>query len=145
MSLMERRPDTLFRRLSDMLDMPEPVKFFTNPRFGDMIRVEETVAEDKLVIRAELPGVDPDKDVEISISDGVLTINAERKEEKSEEKDGNTFSEFRYGSFTRSLTIPRDVTVDQVTATFKDGILSVTVPMPKAKAPTATKVPIART
>src|SRR3954453_18249451 len=63
------------------------------------IRVEEMVDGNTLVVRAELPGVDPEKDVDVTVADGVLTIKGERQE-KSEHKDKGSYrSEFRYGSF----------------------------------------------
>jgi HSP20 family protein len=87
------------------------------------IRVEDFVEGDDYVVRAELPGIDPDKDVDITVQGGVLTIRAERKEEKSEKNR----SEFRYGSFVRSVRLPEGAKQDDVKAAYKDGILTVRV------------------
>ncbi|HSK54160.1 MAG TPA: Hsp20/alpha crystallin family protein [Jiangellales bacterium] len=90
---------------------------------GTAIRVEDYVEEDAYVLRAELPGIDPEKDVEVTVTEGVLDIRAERREEH---KEGGR-SEFRYGSFERSVTLPPTANEDDVTATYADGILTVRV------------------
>ena len=104
-----------------------------------VIRVEEVLAGDTLVIRAELPGVDPEKDVDLTVEDGVLTLHALRRDER-QDTDGRR-SEFRYGSFSRTLALPAGATESDVKATFTDGILEITVPVHGAKAE-ATKIPI---
>jgi len=88
------------------------------------VRLEDEIRDDHYVVRAELPGLDPDKDVKVTVTDGVLTINGERRQES---KDKNR-SEFYYGSFSRSMTLPANVTEDDVNATYKDGILEVSFP-----------------
>lgn len=108
------------------------------------IRVEELTRPDAYVLRAELPGVDPDRDVEISVHDGVLHIEGERGE-RSEEREGATFrSEFRYGRFERTLPLPAGATVEDVAATYRDGVLEVTVPL-RTEAREAARVPVQRT
>jgi HSP20 family molecular chaperone IbpA len=100
---------------------------------GTAIRVEDFVEEGAYVVRAELPGIDPEKDVEVTVEDGVLEIRAERKEEH---KEGGR-SEFRYGSFHRAISLPPTAKEDDVTATYADGILTVRVRLgeePKAEA-----------
>jgi HSP20 family protein len=136
-----RRPD-LFGRLADWLELPEFGRFADGPRFAELIKIEQKVADGKLEIRAEMPGIDPDKDVDISIEDDVLTIKAERREEKKGEREGASFSEFRYGSFMRSLRVPKSTSVKDVTATYKDGILTIVVPAPVDTKPEAFKVPV---
>jgi HSP20 family protein len=98
------------------------------------IDVSET--ETELKIEAELPGVD-EKDVEVLVSDNVLTIKGEKKTETEEKKKDYHLIERSYGSFTRSLTLPFAVQPDQAKATFKKGVLTITLPKPpevKAKA-----------
>lgn len=144
---LERRPmRSRFTEWLDMPDfgMPDLVRFFDRDRLTEMMRVEETQHDDHLEIRAEMPGIDPDKDVEITVADGLLTIKAERREEKKEEHEGHTMSEFRYGSFVRTLRVPREASLDQVVATYQDGILVIKVPLPKAPEPTVTRVPVTR-
>lgn len=127
MTGLERRElRGLFPELLDFLESP-----FTafRPTAGQAIRVEDYVADNTYVIRAELPGIHPDKDVELTISGGILTIKAERHEEQ---KEGHR-SEFRYGSYTRSLALPDKVKPEDITATYTNGILEITVPLPAAK------------
>lgn len=81
-------------------------------------------------IQAELPGVS-EKDIEISLNDDVLTIRAEKQQERKEERKGVHFSERSFGTFQRSLRLPFPVREDQVQAHFENGVLSVT--MPKAQ------------
>jgi HSP20 family protein len=139
-----RRPD-LFGRLADWLDFPELGRFTDGPRFADLIKIEQHVDKaGNLEIRAEMPGIDPDKDVDISIADSLLTIKAERREEHKEEHDDSSFSEFRYGSFMRAIRVPAGTSEKDVKATYKDGILTISVPMPKDAKPTPVKVPISR-
>jgi len=108
----------------------------------DMIRVNEFQEDGTLVVRAELPGIDPDKDVELTVKGGMLHIRAEHREEEKSEKRGYLRHELRMGSFTRSLPLPEGVTETGVTASYKDGILEVRVPAP---APTPeTRVPITK-
>jgi HSP20 family protein len=112
----------------------------------DPIRIEETVENDQLVVKAELPGIDPDKDVEISVQERTLHIRAERRQETKEETQGRRHSEFRYGSFARRLPLPKGVSEEQVTASYQDGILEVRVPLPPEKsAETAKRIQVRRT
>jgi HSP20 family protein len=74
-------------------------------------------------VRAELPGIDPAKDVKISYADGVLKLEVERTEKH---KDGG-HSEFHYGSFTRTVALPAGAKEDTMAATYTDGILEITV------------------
>ncbi|HEX2783770.1 MAG TPA: Hsp20/alpha crystallin family protein [Ilumatobacteraceae bacterium] len=136
-----RGPD-LLGRLADWLDLPDIARFDDGPRFAELIKVEQTVEDGKVEIRAEMPGIDPDKDVDVSIADDMLTIRAERHEEEKGEREGTRFSEFRYGSFMRSLAVPKGTSVKDVKASYKDGILTISVPTPPQKKVEATKVPI---
>jgi HSP20 family protein len=106
-------------------------------------RVEEFEDDGTRVIRAELPGVDPDQDVEITIEGDELRIRAERRQEEKVEEKGRFRSEFRYGSFARRLTLPAGAVADDVKATYHDGVLEVRVPISSEKA-AATKIPVAR-
>jgi HSP20 family protein len=107
------------------------------------IRIEQDVAGDKMVVRAELPGIDPDQDVEINVSDGMLQIRAQRRERVSEEHGGHRHSEFHYGALARAVSLPAGASADDVKATYHDGILEVVVPVDAAQAE-ATRVPVTR-
>jgi HSP20 family protein len=89
------------------------------------IDVSETKSD--LVIKAELPGMDP-KDIDISMNNGFLTIKGEKKHEREEKDENYHLVERSYGSFTRSVRLPREVQSDKVIASFKNGVLRVTLP-----------------
>ena len=100
-------------------------------RFSDVeaIRVEQYKDDDTIVVRAEIPGVDPDENIEITVAGGTMTISAHR-EQREETKDNGSFrSEFHYGSFTRSMAVPASTSPDDVTATYTSGVLEVRVPV----------------
>lgn len=84
------------------------------------------------VIRADLPGLSKD-DVDVDIDNGVLTISGERRSEHEEERQGYFRSERGYGAFSRSIQLPEGVDEDQVNASFKDGVLEVTMPRPQGE------------
>ena len=133
------------REWSDLQDLVQ--RFFEGEQ-GEAekswLRVEEFVDGDTLVVRAELPDIDPEKDVDISVADGVLRITAER-EVKSEHKEKDSFrSEFRYGSFVRTVPLPAGATETDVTATYKDGVLEIRVPVAEPVEAAPTKIPITR-
>lgn len=100
--------------------------FDTEPGTGltPSIRVEDFVEDDTWVLRADMPGIDPDKDVEISLEGDVLTIKGERREEVKERHR----QEVRYGSFVRSVQLPGHAKEGDVTASYADGVLEVRVP-----------------
>lgn len=139
--------------------MTDLMKWFDNRRSpidvierlfeGDLgssaIRVEEMVDGNTLVVRAGLPGIDPEKDVDVTVTDGVLTIKGERQEKKEHKEKDSYRSEFRYGSFVRRIPLPTGVKQDDVTAAYKDGVLEVRAPMPEqVQATGASKIPITR-
>jgi len=130
---LETVRETPIRWLADWFDMPDLFTRLESMRpsmmFTDRIRVEEELHDDKLVIRAELPGIDPDKDVELFVTDGMLRLHAERRKEMKEEHEGRFRSEFSYGSFTRSVALPKGASAADVTATYTDGILEITIPV----------------
>ena len=93
-----------------------------------LIRLEDEIQDGHYVVRAELPGIDPAKDVDITVADGQLTIKASR----GEKKESKGRSEFSYGSFVRSVMLPADADEDDITASYDKGILTVSVALPKA-------------
>lgn len=86
--------------------------------------------DDAMVIRADIPGIKADE-VEIAVEDGVLTVSGEHEEKHDEETEQYVRRERRYGSFMRSMTLPRGVKAEDIEATTGDGVLEVTVPLPK--------------
>ena len=89
------------------------------------IRVEDFRDKDKYVLRAELPGLDPEHDVKVNVDRGVLIVEAERAEEKHEKHR----TEFRYGALRRSVTLPGTADEDKISARYDKGILEVIVPL----------------
>ena len=96
---------------------------------------------DKLVVRADLPGLSRD-DVKVEVENGVLSISGERSDEREENRDDFYRTERSYGRFYRSIALPDGVEPDQVEGTFKDGVLEVTVPAPKQPERSARQIPI---
>ena len=90
-----------------------------------LIRVEDEVLEGTYTIRAELPGLDPTRDLDVTVNEGVLTIKAERAARKT----STTRSEFAYGCFERSLTIPDGADQDGITADYSAGVLTLSIPV----------------
>lgn len=109
------------------------------PAFGShLIRVEDELKDDRYELRAEIPGVDPSEDVDITVRDGVLTIKAER----SEKKETHGHSEFTYGSFIRSVSLPAGADENAVKASYDTGILTVSVPVSQPVTPTEKHVTV---
>jgi HSP20 family protein len=90
--------------------------------------------EGALVLKADLPGLDRD-DVTIEIKDGVLNVSGERKAEHTENADGYYRVERSFGSFSRSLTLPKGVDAERVSASFDKGVLEVSIPKPEERVP----------
>ncbi|GAB3155277.1 Hsp20/alpha crystallin family protein [Microbispora hainanensis] len=107
----------------DLFDLLEAPLAALRPMTGQQMRLEDYVEDGRYVLRAELPGIDPERDVEISVSNGMLTIHAERRHE---ERQGHR-TEFRYGAFTRSVMLPPNADENDVKATYDKGILEVSV------------------
>lgn len=114
--------------LSELVELFDNLPSFPalRPLFeGRAIRVEDELHDDMYEIRAELPGVDPEEDIEVTVRDGRVTITAERS--RPGENCGR--SEFNYGSFSRSLPLPDGADEDDVNAIYDRGILTVSVPL----------------
>lgn len=134
MSSLLPRTKSAFPALADWIDNAWP--------FGErgMVRIEESVESGKYTVRAELPGFDPEKGIHVSAEGGLLTIAAER-EAKTEEKGR---SEFRYGSFRRSVSLPAGADPAKITAKYTDGILEVTVPYDEGKPGKQVEIEVAK-
>lgn len=125
---------------SELTRMQEEMNRYFDDFFGEQRRgldegawlpavdVSETDAD--FVVRAELPGM-AQNEIEINVQDNILTLKGEKKQEKKEEKENFHRLERSYGSFSRSFTLPAGVKPEDIKASFKDGVLEVT--MPKAE------------
>lgn len=123
---MHREQRGLVPELFDWLELPFAA---LRPPVAQPIKFEDYIEDDRYVLRAELPGIDPEKDVEINVSDGVLTIRAERRDERKDQHR----TEFRYGSFTRSVALPSGVDDNDIKAVYDKGVLDVSVKLAHAK------------
>lgn len=99
-----------------------------------MPKIDIKEKKDSVVVKAEIPGV-AEEDVEVEITDNVMTISGEKKEEKEEDKDGYHYKETHSGSFTRSFSLPSEVAAEKAEAEVKNGVLTVTIPKVEAKKP----------
>ncbi|KAA8964667.1 Hsp20/alpha crystallin family protein [Mycobacterium sp.] len=135
---VHRQPRSLFPEFSELFDA-FPAFAGLRPVFDTrLMRLEDEMKNGRYEVRAEIPGVDPTKDIDITVGDGQLTIKAER----SEKKDFDGRSEFSYGSFVRTVSLPSGADENDVKATYDKGILTVSMAVNEAK--TAEKhVPIA--
>ena len=96
---------------------------------------------DELVVRADLPGLSKD-DVTVDVEDGILTIRGERRQEAQEDREGYYWSERSHGTFERSIALPEGIDEERAAASFRDGVLEVTMPAPKAEAQRRRRVEI---
>lgn len=142
-------PFGLLRQMTSELD-----RMFDDPwtfRFGALPaataatfapKVDVFEKDNRLVTRVDLPGVKKE-DVSVEVSDGLLTLTGERKTETEEKNDNVYRSECQYGSFYRSVPLPEGVKPEDVKATFVNGVLEVSVPLPAVAAkPAATKIEV---
>lgn len=125
-------PRDVWPRFTDWLDTLVPSDISWRTGFPHSIRIEEFSKNGDFVIRAELPGIDPDKDVQINVRDNMLTIEGKREEKM----ESDHRSEFFYGRFMRTLTLPSGADEKHIKASYSDGVLEVSIPMrePSAKA-----------
>jgi HSP20 family protein len=128
--VLDRLADEMDRMLGDF----GLGRRWSRPRVGAALEawapdVELLQRNNELVVRADLPGLDKG-DVKIDVTDDALTIQGERKREHEEEHEGVYRSERSYGSFCRVIPLPEGAITDQAKATFKDGVLEITMPAP---------------
>jgi HSP20 family protein len=131
-SLMRQRPMVANWGLMDLRDEIEKMfhDFGAGGETGEGFwtpSVDISEEPDKLIMAAELPGVDK-KDVKISLHENVLTIEGQKSRQTEEQKDKYYRCERSYGRFSRSFTLPTHVVADKIDANYKDGILTVTLP-----------------
>jgi HSP20 family protein len=124
----------LFGDMSDWLDGDFPL------RGGHPIRMEDKLTDNEYTLRAEMPGLDPEKDIQVTVDNGVLTVRAERREESR----STHRSEFRYGVLERSVRLPANVDDQRLAANYSKGILEVSVPLTSPES-TGRQIPVRRT
>ena len=89
--------------------------------------LDMTETANELVMKAEMPGLEP-KDIDISLSDGMLTIKGEKKQEREEKEENYHLIERSYGAFARSIQLPAEVDSEKITASYKNGVLRIVLP-----------------
>jgi HSP20 family protein len=121
------------QRLQDLFRKPFPLQpsFWPRLRTSEIEEVSPKVdiydEADSFVIKAEIPGINKE-DVEVNLTEDMITISGEKKREEEVEKKGYYRMERSYGSFARSFRLPEEIESDKAKATFKDGVLEVRVP-----------------
>lgn len=130
-----REMSALQNRMNHLFNEP----FFRSDREDDELSmgawypaVDMFENEDKLVIKAELPGMDK-KDFSVDVKDHVLTLSGERNYDNEVKEENYYRRERGYGKFKRAFTLPADVDSDKIKADFKDGVLKVEIPKPEAQ------------
>jgi len=126
---VRRHPRSLFPEFSELFAGFPPLAGLRPVLDTHVMRLEDEMKDGRYVVRAEMPGVDPAKDIEITVRDGQMTIKAER----SEKKDFDGRSEFSYGSFARTVSLPAGADEDNIEATYDKGILTVSVTVSEPK------------
>jgi HSP20 family protein len=129
------RPATFF-------DKPPIRRFFAEvPSFDWTPKVEVREREGELCVRADLPGVKKD-DITVEILENTLTIRGEHREEKEEKKEGFYKTERSYGSFLRTIPLPAGADIKHAKAQLEDGVLEITLKVPKLEEPKPRKLEI---
>ncbi|GAB2449668.1 hypothetical protein GCM10027062_33610 [Nocardioides hungaricus] len=100
------------------------------------VRVEEWIEDGRRIIRADIPGVDPQEDIELTVDGSTLHLRGQRREEEHDEYH----TELRYGSFERLIALPPGTTPEDVRASYADGVLTVSLPARTRPAPT--RIPV---
>ena len=126
--------------IPDLLDWLESPFMTLRPYLAQPSRVEDFIAGGRYVVRAELPGFDPEKDIDVTVGPGFLTIHAER----SDESEGRHRSEFRYGKFIHTVNLPAAADREDVTAVCHNGILTVSIGLKNDEQKPHRKVPVTK-
>ena len=130
---IEREIRSVFERPAWMMEAPT---FPMRPR-TDLVR-----EDGHLQVTAELPGIDPEKDVTITVEGDMLVIKGEKSEETTIEEKDRYLHERRFGSFERRIPLPDGVDPDAIAATYEKGVLKVVVPLPEEKVHEPRAIPI---
>ena len=101
--------------------------------FSWVPRIEAFQKDDRFIVRAELPGLKKE-DVQVDLGENTLTIRGERREEREEERQGYFHSEREYGQFYRTIPVPEGVIAETAQASFRNGVLEITMQAPPAEA-----------
>jgi HSP20 family protein len=126
---LEREVDRLLGRgLGSWLSMPWQWAMPSSRQDRWVPACDLLVREGDLMVRIELPGIDPEKDVQISVQDGVLCVSGERPHDAATERGGYYRREAAYGAFERSIPLPEGAKAEDITASYDNGVLEVVIP-----------------
>ena len=135
MSILVHRPHG---SMAEFLRWLEEPLLALRPSGGHPMRAEEQLTDTQYVVRAELPGVDPGRDIEVTTGHGILTITARRQPETGDARH----SEFRYGTFTRSFQLPPHADEDHIRAIYGHGIVEITADLRSAGKADRRRIPV---
>ncbi len=130
-----------WRPFDDLMSLQEEVSRFFDEFFGERLpvwrseeapsawipRVDISETDEEILVRADVPGMEKD-DIKITLSDNVLTISGEKKVERDEKRENFHRVERVFGSFKRSFYIPTNVDPNKITASYKNGVLTIRLP-----------------
>jgi len=136
MTTVARRRSNPVAEVLSWFDNDTPFTFRTDGT--PFVRIEDYVEDGTYVLRAEVPGLDPEKDLELTMTSDTLSIRGERREEEQDKRH----HEIHYGEFIRSVRLPQGSRTEGVKATYDDGVLEVRIPVESNGEATHT-VPIA--
>jgi len=137
---LQRQMNTLFDDFFRGFDVM-PRGFYTRGVGSFMPTVDVKETDKEFLIKAELPGVD-EKDIEVTVTKDHVTIKGEKKEEKENKGESYYYMERSYGSFHRVIPLDEETESGKAQATFKNGVLNITVPKIQSTKAKSTKVPI---
>ena len=127
---LQHKMEDMFERLSDRFLAPGERHHVLWGAEAWAPAIESRVENGNIIVHADLPGIEA-KDVSISVLGNQLTIEGERKQEEKKEEKDYFYRELSYGKFSRTMTLPEGVDVNKVKASYKNGVLEITVPAPK--------------
>jgi HSP20 family protein len=141
-ALIPWRPFRELERMAQRWESPFP-RFFEDfeDKYDEVFTpaVESYMKDGNLVVRADVPGLEL-KDIEVTVLNNILSLKGERKNENEVKKDDYLHREISYGAFERRMSLPEGTAADKVKASFKNGVIEITIPL--AKEAVAQKVPI---
>jgi HSP20 family protein len=138
MDRMTQEMDRWFDRLTGSSGFPRALGLSRTPLAGRRLeswipRIEAGQKGDQFVVRADLPGLKKE-DVDVEVTDEAITIRGERRDEQQEEREGYWRSEREYGQFFRTIPLPEGAIAENANASFRDGVLEITMPCAPSEA-----------
>ena len=127
MTNLSRAMDRVFDRFMDESLFDMPTVWQRGNGQSNSLALDVAEQEDKFLVKASVPGINPE-DIEITFTDGVLTIQGETKDEHEVKEENYHLRERHYGSFMRRIALPTNIDADKIDATNENGVLTLTLP-----------------